>query len=128
VSAQPLACPLLLNGKPIRSETVSYETGARGLTLVTTSAELRLQLYSAYLGDEELEEATVAEVAALPAPETPALRSRRIEVPRDFLLYHREHALRDHLARFAALAAEADFALELGEIEGATASLSAVPA
>jgi hypothetical protein len=112
------------DGTAIRSETVSYETGARALTLVTTSAALRLQLYSAYLGDEELEEAIVAEVAATPRSPAPELCARRIQVPRDFLLYHRDQALADHLERFVALAAETDVSLELGEI----APLSAVAA
>jgi hypothetical protein len=118
----------LLDGESVRSETVSYETGARALILVTTSAELRLQLYSAYLGDEQLEEAMVAEVAALPGAEPPALRSRRIDVPRDFLLYHRDRALQDHLERFIALAAEAGVNLELGKTTAALGSLSPVAA
>jgi hypothetical protein len=110
-----LACPLLRDGEPVHSETAAYDIGARGLALVTTSAELELQLYSAYLGDEDLGEAVVAEVAQSPAAELPDLRSRRIDVPRDFLLYHRDRALADHLERFLALAGESDIELLLGE-------------
>lgn len=123
-----LACPLLRDGEPVRSETVLYEAGARALTLVTTSAELRLQLYSAYLGDEDLQEAVVAEVAQSPAVSAPELRSRRIAVPRDFLLYHRERALEDHLERFVTLASESNIELKPGETRDAARTLSAVAA
>jgi hypothetical protein len=128
VSPSFLACPLLRDGEPVCSETVLYETGARALTLVTTSSELRLQLYSAYLGDEDLREAAVAEVAQSPAVGVPELRSRRISVPRDFLLYHRERALEDHLERFVALGSETEIALALGETAEAVRRLSAAAA
>lgn len=123
-----LACPLLRDGEPVRSETVLYEAGARALTLVTTSAELRLQLYSAYLGDEDLDEAVVAEVAQSPAVGVPELRSRRMPVPRDFLLYHRGRALDDHLEHFVALALESDIELRTGETKDAARRLSALAA
>ena len=119
MSARFLSCPFLRDGEPIETETVAYETGARGLTLVTTSAELRLQLYSAYLGDDELEEAIVAEVAE-PAGDEPArLRSRRIRVPGGFLVYHRDRALADHLERFVGLAQECEIEVRPAENPGA---------
>ena len=105
--------------EPVESETVAYETGARALTLVTTSAELGLQLYSAYLGDEEFEEAIVAEVAE-PASDEPArLSSRRIRVPGGFLVHHRDRALADHLERFVGLARESEIELRPAENHGA---------
>jgi hypothetical protein len=123
-----LACPLLRDAESVGSETVLYETGARALTLVTTSAELRLQLYTTYLGDEDLEEALVAEVAQSPAESLPQLRSRRIGVPRDFLLYHSDRALEDHLERFVALASESGIDLRPGETREAARMLGAVAA
>jgi hypothetical protein len=102
---------LLAADQPVRSETVAYETGARALTLVTTSAELGLQLYSAYLGDEQLLEAVVAEVIDTPRPGGARLNSRRIEVPPDFLLYHRDRALADHLERFLEVALDSGIEL-----------------
>jgi hypothetical protein len=115
VGASFLSCRFLRDERPVESETVAYESGARALTLVTTSAELGLQLYSAYLGDEELEEAIVAEVAE-PAADQPArLCSRRIRVPGGFLLYHRDRALADHLERFVGLARECEIELRPAE-------------
>jgi hypothetical protein len=115
VSASFLSCPFLRDGEPVESETVAYETGARALTLVTTSAELRLQLYSAYLGDEELEEAIVAEVAEGAGGEPARLRSRRMRVPGGFLVHHRDRALADHLERFVGLARECEIELRTAE-------------
>jgi hypothetical protein len=106
-----LSCRFLRDDESVESETVAYETGARALTLMTTSAELGLQLYSAYLGDEELEEAIVAEVAESARDEPARLRTRRITVPGGFLLYHRDRALADHLERFVGLARECEIEL-----------------
>jgi hypothetical protein len=106
-----LNCQFLRNDQPVETETVAYETGARALTLVTTSAELGLQLYSAYLGDEELEEAIVAEVTESAKDEPAQLRSRRIRVPGGFLVYHRDRALTDHMERFVELARECEIEL-----------------
>jgi hypothetical protein len=115
VSATFLSCRFLRDNELIKTETVAYETGARALTPVTTSAELGLQLYSAYLGDEQLEEAIVAEVAE-PAGDEPAqLRSRRIRVPGGFLVYHRDRALADHLEQFVGLARECEIELRPAE-------------
>ena len=122
MGARILNCRFLRDDEPVESETVAYETGARALTLVTTSAELGLQLYSAYLGDEELEEAIVAEIAE-PAGDEPArLRSRRIRVPGGFLAYHRDRALADHLERFLGLARECEI-----ELRPADSQRAAVP-
>jgi hypothetical protein len=119
VGATFLDCRFLRDDQLVGSETVAYETGARALTLVTTSAKLGLQLYSAYLGDEELDEAIVAEVAE-PAGGGPArLRSRRIRVPGGFLVYHRDRALADHLEQFVGLARECEIELRPAEDETA---------
>jgi hypothetical protein len=123
-----LDCPLLSDGELVRSETVLYETGARALTLVTTSAELRLQLYSVYLGDDDLQQALVGEVAQAPGVAVPELASRRIAVPRDFLLYHRDLALTDHLERLLALAADGGVELVLGETQKAARRLNPIAA
>ena len=119
MSATFLSCRFLRGNEPVETETVAYETGARALTLVTTSAELGLQLYSAYLGDEELEEAIVAEVAEPAGGEPARLRSRRIGVPSGFLVYHRDRALADHLERFVELARECEIELRLAENQAA---------
>jgi hypothetical protein len=124
--ATHLVCRFQRHGEPIRSETVIYEAGARALTLVTTSSELGLQLYSSYLGDEQLEEALVAEVAESAEGGPPQLGSRRIAVPGEFLVYHRDLALQDHLNRFAALAAESEVELTLAEPADDSDSLRSV--
>jgi hypothetical protein len=126
MAATHLDCRFQRDGEPIRSETVIYEAGARALTLVTTSSELGLQLYSSYLGDEQLEEALVAEVAESAEGGAPQLGSRRIPVPGEFLVYHRDLALQDHLDRFAALAAESEIELTLAEPADDSDSLRSV--
>jgi hypothetical protein len=126
MAATHLDCRFHRDGEQIRSETVLYEAGARALTLVTTSSELGLQLYSSYLGDEQLEEALVAEVAESGEDRPPRVGSRRVRVPLEFLLYHRDLALQDHLDRFAALAAESEVELTLAERAGDSESLRSV--
>jgi hypothetical protein len=124
VSPTFLPCPLLRDGETVRSETVVYDTGARGLTFVTTSADLEIQLYSSYLGDELLDVAVVAEAFQRPGSSKPQLSSRQVALPFGFLPYERNTALTDHLQRVVELAGEAGLALALGKVERAVRILS----
>lgn len=124
VSPTFLPCPILRDGKQVRSETVVYETGARGLTFITTSAELETQLYSSYLGDELLDLALVAEAFQRPGTSKPRLSSREVALPAGFLPYQRSTALTDHLDRLVELCGGEGIELVLGEVERAARVLA----
>jgi len=108
-----------LNGRPLAGETLCIEAGATVLVLTSCSAELGIELRSAYLGGEGCSEALVAESAVL-ASGPVELLTRRLATADAHTDQHR-HLLYDHLQRLQDLAERAGHALAF---EGLDASAS----
>lgn len=107
-----------LDGRPLSGETLCLDAGGRVLVLTSCSAELGIELRSAYLGGERRGELLVAESAVLGSG--PAeLSTRRLEAAVDAHTYERRRLLYDHLGRVQDLAEQAGLALAFEGVEEA---------
>jgi hypothetical protein len=93
-------------GREVSGATLFSDGADRVLVLASTSAELRIELRSVYLGGDENPTVLVAEAATAPG-EPARLTHRVIEDANGILVYERRRALYDHLQRFQELAAAA---------------------
>lgn len=109
----PLPLRFLIDGRPVGGETLHSDAGAAVLVLTSCSAELGLELRSAYLAGEGRDEVLVAESAVIGSGEA-ELASRCVDQPEGALVYRRRHLLYDHLQRLQdlALAGGRDLAFE----------------
>jgi len=96
---------LLLDDRPIASDTTAFSAGARVIVLRTAAGDGRLLLYSTYTGDDELETALVSELIEV-GPGPAELASRELAVGVGAFTYSRRFALYDHLQRLQALCAD----------------------
>lgn len=111
-----------LDGRPLGGETLHSDAGAQVLVLTSCSAELGIELRSAYLGGEGREELLVAESAVLGAG--PAeFSTRRLEGARDSHTYERRRLLYDHLQRLQDIARAGGWALAFEGVDAAAAQL-----
>lgn len=116
----PLPIRFLVDDRSVAGETLYLDAGANVLVLTSCSAELGLELRSAYLGGEGRDEVLVAESAVFGAG--PAeLSTRRLEAAGDTHTYERRRLLYDHLGRVQDLARREDRALGFEGIEAAAA-------
>lgn len=122
VARSPLSLRFLVDGRPVGGETLQCDAGAAVLVLTSCSAELGLELRSAYLAGEGREEVLVAESAVIGAQEA-ELDSRRVAQPAEALVYLRRHLLYDHLQRLQDLAQTAGWELAVEGIDEAAAQL-----
>ena len=112
----------LADGRPIAGETLRLDAGAAVLVLTSCSAELGIELRSAYLAAEGRDELLVAESAVLGAG--PAeLSTRRLEAAGGACTYERRRLLYDHLQRLQDLAAQVDLALAFDGVDAAAVQL-----
>lgn len=102
----PLRLSFMLAGRPVPAETLYCPVQAEVLVLTSCSAELDLELRSAYLAGSDTAEVLVAE-AWVVADEPTQLASRRLGHAPRMLIRERRRALYDHLQHFKELAAEA---------------------
>jgi hypothetical protein len=109
----------LVGGRAVRGETLESSAGAQVFVLTSCSAELGLELRSAYLGAERSDHVLVAESAVV-LGEPGALFSRYIEQPEEALLEERRRLLYDHLQRLQELALELDIELAFAGVERAS--------
>jgi hypothetical protein len=112
-----LPISLLLDGRPIASDTTAFSAGARVIVLRTAGADGELLLYSTYTGGDELEVAIVSELIEVGSCPT-ELVSRELAVGEGAFTYSRSFALYDHLQRLQALCARrlgAELRYELAE-------------
>jgi hypothetical protein len=100
-----LPISLLLDGRPIASDTTAFSAGARVIVLRTAGADGELLLYSTYTGDDELEVALVSELIEVGSRPT-ELATRELAVGEGAFTYARRFALYDHLQRLQALCAD----------------------
>jgi hypothetical protein len=122
VPRTPLPIRFSLDGRPLTGETLHVDAGANVLVLTSCSAELGIELRSAYLGGEGREELLVAESAVLGAG--PAeLTTRRLEAAGDAHTYERRRLLYDHLQRLQDLARDAGRSLAFEGVDAAAAQL-----
>ena len=118
----PLPIRFALDGRPVGGETLHTDAGAEVLVLTSCSAELGLELRSAYLGGEGRDELLVAESAVLGAG--PAeLSTRRLGSTADSHTYARRRLLYDHLQRLQDIARAGGWALAFEGIDAAAAQL-----
>jgi hypothetical protein len=112
-----------LDGRPLAGETLGLDAGAQILVLTSCSAELGIELRSAYLGGEGAGELLVAESGVLGAG--PAeLTTRRLEsADADTHTYERRLLLYDHLQRLQDLARGGGWALAFEGVDSAAAQL-----
>lgn len=112
----------LVDDRPVAGETLHLDAGAQVLVLTSCSAELGLELRSAYLGGEGSDEVLVADSAVFGAG--PAeLSTRRLEAAGDTHTYERRRLLYDHLGRLQDLAGHTGHTLGFAGIEAAAAEL-----
>ncbi len=111
---------------PVAGETLCLDAGAMVLVLTSCSAQLGIELRSAYVGGEGSEEVAVAE-SAVHGGGPAALRNRILTVGGDALLDRRRVLLYDHLQVVQDLAeAEGGWNLGFEGIERALAALEAL--
>jgi hypothetical protein len=111
-----------LDGRPLAGETLHTDAGAQVLVLTSCSAELGIELRSAYLGAEGREELLVAESAVLGAG--PAeLTTRRVDDAEGAQTHQRRRLLYDHLQRLQDLARAGGWALAFEGVDSAAAQL-----
>lgn len=99
----PLPLRFLIDGRPVGGETLHCDVGAAVRVITSCSAELGLELRSAYLAGEGRDEVLVAESAIVGAGAA-ELGSRTIAQPAESFVYVRRHLLYDHLQRLQDLA------------------------
>jgi hypothetical protein len=122
VPREPLPIRFSLDGRLLAGETLHIDAGAQVLVLTSCSAELGIELRSAYLGAEGREELLVAESAVLGSG--PAeLSTRRLEAAGDSHTYERRLLLYDHLQRLQDLARAGGSALAFEGVDSAAAQL-----
>lgn len=103
-------------------ETLVLEAGAEVLVLTSCSADLGIELRTAYLGGEGQDDLLVAESAVVGA-DPAELGSRWLSDAREALNSQRRRILYDHLQRLQDLALEAGHALSFDGVELAVAQL-----
>jgi hypothetical protein len=114
-------------GRPVRGETLHCDAGADVLVLTSCSAQLGIELRSAYVGaGEERGEVLVAEGAVI-GGRKPDLRSRWLQSAADALVDQRRHFLYDHLQQLQDLADTAGFELGFEGVDVAAAQLDPDP-
>ena len=118
----PLPIRFLADDRPAGGETLHLDAGAQVLVLTSCSAELGIELRSAYLGGEGRDEVLVAESAVLGAG--PAeLCTRHPEAAPNAHVNDRRHLLFDHLQRLQDLAAQVGLALAFDGVDVAASRL-----
>ena len=101
-----------LCGHNVSGVTLYADEADRVLVLASSSADLRIELRSAYLGGDDNPQVLVAEASTLPGEPT-QLTHRALEDAAEVLVYERRRALYDHLQRLQELVAAASY----GELE-----------
>lgn len=119
---EPLPLRFLIDGRPVDGETLHCDAGAAVLVLTSCSAELGLELRSAYLAGEGRDEVLVAESAIVGTGEA-ELDSRILAQPAEALVYVRRHLLYDHLQRLQDLAQAGGWELAIEGIDEAASQL-----
>lgn len=119
---EPLPIRFRLDGRPLGGETLCLDAGALVLVLTSCSAELGIELRSAYLGGEGHNELLVAESAVLGAG--PAeFDTRRLDNEAEAHTYERRRLLYDHLGRLQDLARQSGWDLAFEGVDAAAAQL-----
>jgi hypothetical protein len=121
VSRTCLPLSFQIDGRPLAGETLCVEGGASVLVFTSCSAELGIELRSAYL-DGSGGEMLVAQSAVLGAHPI-ELRSRHLNGVEGALTYERRRLLYDHLQALQDLAARTGASLAFDGIEVAAAAL-----
>ncbi len=119
---EPLPLRFLIDGRLVDGETLHCDAGAAVLVLTSCSAELGLELRSAYLAGEGRDEVLVAESAIVGTGEA-ELDSRILAQPAEALVYVRRHLLYDHLQRLQDLAQAGGWELAIEGIDEAASQL-----
>jgi hypothetical protein len=122
VSRAPLPITFLLDGHSVGGETLQSSAGAQVFVLTSCSAELGIELRSAYLGAERSDRVLVAESTVV-LGEPGKHFSRYIEQPEEALLEERRRLLYDHLQRLQELALEIGFELAFAGIDRAIVAI-----
>jgi hypothetical protein len=110
----------LVDDRPVAGETLHVDAGAQVLVLTSCSAELGIELRSAYLGGQGRDELLVAESAVLGAGPAEFF-TRRIDDSGDVHTYERRSLLYDHLQRLQDIAAAAGRSLAFEGVGDAAA-------
>lgn len=118
----PLPIRFRLDGRPLGGETLCLDAGARVLVLTSCSAELGIELRSAYLGGERRGELLVAESAVLGAGPAEFL-TRYLDDGAEAHTHERRRLLYDHLGRLQDLAREGGWDLAFEGVDAAAAQL-----
>jgi hypothetical protein len=102
----PLRLSFTIDGRAVPAETLYCPVQAEMLVLTSCSAELDVELRSAYLAGSDTAEVLIAEAWVMGDEQT-QLGSRRLGHAPRMLIRERRRALYDHLQRFQELAAQA---------------------
>jgi hypothetical protein len=122
VPREPLPIRFRLDGRRIAGETLCLDAGARVLVLTSCSAELGIELRSAYLGGERCAELLVAESAVL-GPGPAELGARCLDDEVGAHTHERRRLLYDHLGRLQDLARRGGWDLACEGVDSAAAQL-----
>jgi hypothetical protein len=118
----PLPLRFLLGDCQVSGETLHCDAGASLTVLTSCSAELGLELRSAYLAGEGRDEVLVAESAVI-GTEPAELGSRLLTEAAGALVDDRRRLLYDHLQRLQDLALDGDRTLSFAGVAEAAARL-----
>lgn len=122
VPRAPLPIRFSIDGKSVSGETLHVDAGAQVLVLTSCSADMGIELRSAYLRGEGREQLLVAESAVLGAG--PAeFSTRQFEGPPDAQDDERRCLLYDHLQRLQDLADAGGWHLAYDGVDAAAAQL-----
>jgi hypothetical protein len=118
----PLPLCFMVGEREVSGETLHCDASASILILTSCSAQLGLELRSAYLSGEGRGEILVAESAVL-GVEPAELGSRLLDEAGGALIDERRRLLYDHLQRLQDLAHGGGWALSFNGVEDAAAKL-----
>jgi len=119
VAGQTLAIQLLLNGLPVRSETLLEADGAYTIALSTTLPNQAIALHSTYLGSAHSPHTAISHLLLTNGAAATELGEQdTATLPVD---HSRQHCLYHHLHRLQDLAAE----LELGQLSAPSVDAAA---
>lgn len=122
MSRTSLPLSFRIDNRHVDGESLYLDAGASVLVLTSCSAELGLELRSAYLAAEKADRLLVAESAVLGA-EPAELRTRELLEAEGALIEQRRRLLYDYLQSLQDLAARGGWRLGFDGLEAAAATL-----
>ena len=124
MARRAIECPVLVDDRPVRSETLLADTGPYGLAIATTLPDLAIALHSAYLGHPDAEETHVAHLMLSPGGRA-EIEPRTVSHDALPVAYTRRACLYDHLQQLQDVLAADAGNVQMQELDAAVAAVDA---